>query len=66
MKRFSRPENVRQLCKVEKLSGSYAKWKQGARRKGLLGLAKQAWRPSAGWAKRRSITKPAKGENRYD
>jgi hypothetical protein len=37
-KRFSRPENVRQLCKVEKVSGSYEKWEQEARRKGLLGL----------------------------
>jgi hypothetical protein len=26
MKRLNKPENVRQLCKVEKVSGSYAKW----------------------------------------
>jgi hypothetical protein len=38
VKRFNRPENVRPVCKVEKMSGSYEKWEQGARRKALLGL----------------------------
>jgi hypothetical protein len=38
IKRFIRPENVRQLCKVRKVSGRYARLGQRARMKGLLGL----------------------------
>jgi hypothetical protein len=34
MKRFRRPENVRPVCKVEKVSGGYAKWGPGNEEEG--------------------------------
>ena len=37
MKRFSRPENVRPVCKVEKMSGRYAKWGTGSEGEGASG-----------------------------